>query len=303
MYFTSLPDHTAPGFDETLHFSRFKKSNIIFNAVSNNSQCDEHIGCLSFKTVFSGEEWYGINNHQVALRPGQFLVLNNDQPYACYSNKGETLKVLSLFFKEAFAASVLRNAMVTEAALLDDPFTNGEKIPEFYQSLHNLPPALQNRLSALVSTLDNPGYDDMLADEQLVLILHHLIETLKADTRQLKNVQALKPATQKEVYKRLCIAKDMLQSSYMHHLDLPAIGNGACLSVPQLVRQFKAVFHITPHQYLMQIRLQRAAEKLQNSNMPTHEIAWQCGFHNTSAFCRAFRSAYGLQPLAFRNEI
>jgi AraC family transcriptional regulator len=301
MYFTSLPDHTEPGFDDALHFSRFKKNNIIFNAVSNNSYCAEHIGCLSFKTVLNGEEWYGIDHHRVAVRPGQFLVLNDDQPYSCYSNKDEPLKVLSLFFKKEFAASVCWDATNKTTTLLDDPFTNGENIPEFFQSLHELSPALQYRLSVLTNSLDTSGYDAMMADEQLVLILHHLMETLVADTRQLKNVQALKPATQKEVYKRLCIAKDMLQSSYMDDLDLQAIGNGACLSVPQLVRQFKAVFHTTPHQYLMQTRLQRAAEKLQQTNMPIHEIGWQCGFQNDSAFCRAFKLAYGVQPLAFRN--
>jgi transcriptional regulator GlxA family with amidase domain len=86
----------------------------------------------------------------------------------------------------------------------------------------------------------------------------------------------------------------------MDKVDLSAISNLACLSVPQLVRQFKFVFHATPHQYLVRIRLKRAAELLKLTNKPVHEITWKCGFENFSAFCRAFKSEYGVQPGHFR---
>src|SRR5882724_5501463 len=74
MYFTSLPDHTKPGFDEQAHFGKFKTHNVIFNALSSGVHCDHHVGCLSLKTVLQGEEWYGVNHRHVALRPSQFLI-------------------------------------------------------------------------------------------------------------------------------------------------------------------------------------------------------------------------------------
>lgn len=97
MYFTSLPDNTDPAFDEELHFSRFKKQNIVFNAKSANSFCERHVGCLSIKTVLSGEEWYGVDNRQLAVRPGQFLLLNDDQDYSCRIDSAEEVRVLSVF--------------------------------------------------------------------------------------------------------------------------------------------------------------------------------------------------------------
>lgn len=302
MYFTTLPDHTEPGFDEALHFSRFKKNNIIFNAAGSGSNCDDHVGCLSFKTVLSGEEWYGINNHRVALRPGRFLVLNDDQPYSCYSNKGEDLRILSVFFKKEFAAAVFYDALHTEQRSLEAPFATGKKLPEFFQTLHTVSPGLQQQLSGLITALNNQGYNAAMTDERLSFILRHLIQTLGEDTNRLKNVDALKPATKTEIYKRVCIAKDILHSSYTDNLDLDALSKSACLSVPQLVRQFKTVFNTTPYQYLIRVRLKNAADILQNTRKPVHEIAWQCGFENTSAFCRAFKSAYGEQPINFRNR-
>jgi AraC-like DNA-binding protein len=77
----------------------------------------------------------------------------------------------------------------------------------------------------------------------------------------------------------------------------------ACLSIPQLIRQFKLVFHKTPYQYLNQIRLDHAAELLKHTNHPVQEITWRSGFENASAFCRAFKSAFGVQPGTYRKMI
>src|SRR5689334_20754358 len=107
MYFTQLPDHSRPDFDEARHFSRFKKQNIVFNAVSTQAGCDNHIGCLSFKTVLKGEEWYGIDGRNIAVRPGQFLILNDDQPYSCHINKHTPARIISIFFKKEFASAVV----------------------------------------------------------------------------------------------------------------------------------------------------------------------------------------------------
>lgn len=302
MYFTSLPDHKRPGFDEELHFSQFKRHNIIFNALAGQRYSVRLIGCLSIKTILSGEEWYDINNHQLAVRPGQFLILNDDQDYSCRVDTAGEVRIQSVFFKAAFASSVFRDALSKEETLLDNPFETGDQPLEFFQTLYDTDPGLEQKLGGLITELNEYGYDSQMVDERLVFLLHHLIRTHKKEAERAARVSAVKPATRKEIYKRLCVAKDFLHSTFMDKQDLSGISNTACLSSPQLVRQFKAVFHTTPHQYLTRIRLSHAARLLKNTSAPVHEITWRCGFENTSAFCRAFKTAYGLPPLHFRTE-
>lgn len=301
MYFTSLPDHTQPGFDDELHFSKFKKHNIIFNALSSKSACDDHVGCLSLKTVLSGEEWYGINRRQLAVRPGQFLLLNNDQNYSCRIDTSEKVQCLSVFFKNDFASAVFRNMRHEEEHLVDNPFANSEEQLEFFQTLNPIGAELRWQLSDLINSLNKDGYNSARVDEQLVFLLQHLIEGQKQELKRVDKVKAVKASTKTELYKRLCIAKDVLHSSYMENTDLNKLSEEACLSVPQLVRQFKSVFHLTPHQYLIQIRLKKATELLKHSKFTVSEITWLCGFENTSAFCRSFKNTYGLQPISYRN--
>jgi AraC-like DNA-binding protein len=302
MYFTQLPDHKKPGFDERLHFVKFKKYNIIFNASGADSYCDKHVGCLSFKTVLNGEEWYGVGNRQLAVRPRQFLVLNDDQPYSCRINYGESVRTISIFFKKEFASAVFRDALYREEELLDDPCDTNEKAPGFFQTLHPIEPGLQRQLRNLIDSLDKYAYNSCMVDEQLVFLLRRLIGVQQAELCNAEKVCAVKSTTKSEIYRRLCMARDILHSSYMDNPDLDTIGKMSCLSVPQLVRQFKAAFHTTPHQYLNRVKLEHAAELLRSTENPVQQITWMCGFEDVSAFSRAFKGSYGVQPSRFRSE-
>lgn len=300
MYFTSLPNHKTPGFNEALHFSKFKKHNIIFNALSGKSNCERHVGCLSLKTVLRGEEWYNIDYHQVAVRPGQFLMLNNDQEYSCRIDGPEKAKILSIFFKEEFAYSVLRDVLCSEETLLETHTDVSGRAPEFFQTLTDIDFTLQQKLQNIITALDEFGYDAHMVDEHLLFLFYDLIHKHKTDIQRTSKVKAVKQGTRLEIYKRLCIAKDFMHSTFMDKPGLSMITNTACLSTPQLTRQFKAVFKTTPHQYLTRIRLNHAERLLKHSGMPVHEITLACGFENSSAFCRLFKKEYGVSPQNFR---
>lgn len=302
MYFTSLPNHDVSGFDEQLHFSKFKKHNVIFNANSSRSHCAHHVGCLSLKTVLSGEEWYGIGSRQLAVRPGQFLILNDDQEYSCtVDTPGET-RVVSVFFMKEFASSVFRDVLHNDNSLLDNPFETGNTLLEFFQTLYDADPSIQKKLLNLINSLNERGYEPDMMSEHLFFLLNDLIRFHKIEMYRVEGVDAVKSSTRMELYKRICIVKDYLHSNYMEKPSLSDVSSAACLSVPQLIRQFKTVFQVTPHQYLTRIRLTNAARLLKHTSTPVNEITWMCGFENVSAFCRAFKSKYGVQPISFRKN-
>jgi AraC-like DNA-binding protein len=208
----------------------------------------------------------------------------------------------SVFFSPSFASSVFHDALHSEDSLLDNPHEVSRRSLEFFQTLYNTDNVLSVQLASLITSLNQHGYESTRVDEHLVSLLHYLIHTHKKEAQRARKVGAVRPSTKKEIYKRLCVAKDLLHSSFMNKLELDDISRTACLSSPQLVRQFRTVFHTTPHQYLTRIRLDHAAGLLKHSSTPVQEISWRCGFQNTSAFCRLFKTTYGISPLSFRTS-
>jgi len=68
---------------------------------------------------------------------------------------------------------------------------------------------------------------------------------------------------------------------------------------------FNVIFHhsfgATPHQYIVNLRLEKASELLAATGLKLDLIAEYCGFANASHFSKAFKKRYGLSPRHFRN--
>lgn len=76
----------------------------------------------------------------------------------------------------------------------------------------------------------------------------------------------------------------------------------ACLSPSHFHQQFKDCFGLTPHQYLLKARLDRASRLLRDSPLPVVRIAEECGFSSQSALTTAMRRYLGLTPRGLRHS-
>lgn len=74
----------------------------------------------------------------------------------------------------------------------------------------------------------------------------------------------------------------------------------AGLSPFHFLRVFSGALRVTPHQYLLRVRLDRAARLLGETEMPVTEVALEAGYADLSNFVRAFGRAAGMSPRAYR---
>lgn len=65
---------------------------------------------------------------------------------------------------------------------------------------------------------------------------------------------------------------------------------------------FKKQMRMTFHEYLNEVRLQRAAELLISSPRKIIDIALSCGFNNVTYFNKKFRQRYGMAPGEYREQ-
>ena len=77
----------------------------------------------------------------------------------------------------------------------------------------------------------------------------------------------------------------------------------ACLSPSQFHARFKEESGQTPHQYLLQRRLERAGQLLQEGCLPVVRIAEDCGFSSQSALSTALRKYCGMTPKGLRHNL
>ncbi len=100
--------------------------------------------------------------------------------------------------------------------------------------------------------------------------------------------------------RRLKRALDLLDSRFAEDLSLEDIARDAAMSKFHFIRQFKLSTGVSPYQYLLRRRLERAKALLQQGDLPIAQVALAAGFGDQSQFNRHFRREYGTTQAAFR---
>ncbi|HXS22044.1 MAG TPA: AraC family transcriptional regulator [Steroidobacteraceae bacterium] len=91
---------------------------------------------------------------------------------------------------------------------------------------------------------------------------------------------------------------EVVREHRLDELRLDSLAAVANLTVFQLIRLFKRVAGLTPHAYLVQLRLDEARRHLRNG-MPIAEAAMAAGFYDQSALSNHFRRSYGITPAQY----
>ncbi|WZB69319.1 AraC family transcriptional regulator [Achromobacter xylosoxidans] len=93
---------------------------------------------------------------------------------------------------------------------------------------------------------------------------------------------------------------DYCQERLSEKIGLEDLAALCGLSRFQFLRRFAHSFGLTPHAWLVRLRLERACAALAGSGLSVAQVAYEVGFYDQSHFNRAFRVAYGAPPSAYQ---
>jgi AraC family transcriptional regulator len=150
---------------------------------------------------------------------------------------------------------------------------------------------------ALRSNLEADGSSSRLyADSMATALSAHLLRhysTRNHDFRDYQDGLSKQPLKQ---------AIEYIQAHLGENLSLREIADELGMSQYYFCRLFKRSTGVSPHQYLMQQRVEKAKYLLKQSNLTVTSVALECGFANQSHFAKYFHKCTGLNPKAFRRS-
>jgi AraC family transcriptional regulator len=100
---------------------------------------------------------------------------------------------------------------------------------------------------------------------------------------------------------RLLRVQQLIQHHQDGKLDLQRLARTASYSPCHLIRVYRDVFDETPSEYAARLRFDRAWKLVRETRMPVCEITEALGFESQSAFCRAFKSNFGVTTTQARS--
>jgi AraC-like DNA-binding protein len=93
-----------------------------------------------------------------------------------------------------------------------------------------------------------------------------------------------------------------LECNFKDAPGMPSIARRLGVSERQLRRIFGRHYGMSPLDYLMKVRINRAASLLNSSDMTLPEIAFACGFTDANYLSRQFKSHTGISPSRWRER-
>lgn len=85
-------------------------------------------------------------------------------------------------------------------------------------------------------------------------------------------------------------------------LQVPDLASLCAMSLSSFKRHFRSIYGTTPGKWLSKSRLGYARSMVLGGNAPVSEICAASGYHDVSAFIRAFRREFGAPPRSLRRE-
>ncbi len=208
----------------------------------------------------------------------------------CITPVGQTIRAnwedkienLALFFEPKFV----------EQIALENNFSSGFEITESYEESD---PLIQHMGLALLNEITSGSETDQLyADTLSQSLVIHLLKNYSVSDTNTKEAKGGLPGF------KLKRVKEFINSNLENNPSLAEIAEIAGLSRYHFSRSFRKSTGMTPQQYVMQQRVERAKLLLRDKDLPIVEVSLQTGFKNQSHFTNIFRKFTKITPRNWR---
>jgi AraC-like DNA-binding protein len=96
------------------------------------------------------------------------------------------------------------------------------------------------------------------------------------------------------------IVKDVMDKEFKKQLTLDYLSNQTGMSKFSFIRAFKKEYHLPPHAYIVNKRIEFCRQLLKKGNRDMADIALEAGFTDQSHFTKTFRQYVGTPPGEYR---
>ena len=290
----NIPEYRQEGFDQQKLFRLPKRAEKRLRSRPFTQDCvvtdcgyypradghlvERHVGLHSHILIFcvSGRGWFKIRDKKRDVKESEAFWIPAEE---AHSYGAATTSPWEIYWVHAYGHTVDQLIQWT-------PFSADRKLIHFSNSL-----GLKRQFNTVLERLES-GYSDhtLLEMARFMVTLASLLHVDAGSSHQL---------AQKEKIER---AMDKMRETLTQSYDLEYYARDAGFSVSQFSFLFKRHYGTSPMAYLTELKMQRAREILDTTEMSVKEVAVSLGYEDPLYFSRLFKKISGLAPTTYRTD-
>jgi transcriptional regulator GlxA family with amidase domain len=217
------------------------------------------------------------------------VILNEGQTYSSTLRAMAPVTSFSVFFRPAMAEEVAQTLVTRQEILLEYPDERPGASVEFREHVTRHDRQITPVLRFIFRHVEAGITDENWYEEQLFFLLQRMLMRQRRDRTDADLIPAARVGTRKELFRRVGLAADFINSNFSGSIGLPQIAAAALLSPYHCLRVFKAVYGKTPTGYLNERRVEAARRLLRDSERSMSDVATLVGFKNRSTLFRQLK--------------
>jgi len=290
---------TAPG-DASLE-SICQRHNCIVLTRARHAECPPAARPLMLAAARGGRESYLLDRRRISVDEDNFLLLNAGRVHASLIRAETDVESFKIFFRAGLAEEVLATLVMPADRLLDREFhASGFEFCEGLRPHDRLVSPIWKYLRHRALTGDA---DAAWFDEQLSYLMERLLLAHREIANRVEAIPCVRSGTRKEIYRRVSLAVDYIESCYDQCIELETLAQVACLSKFHFLRAFRSLHGVTPQLYLQRKRAAVAKRMLSTTALPTTEIALRVGYASRTSLTKQVRQWTGAAPSEIRRRL
>jgi len=271
------------------------KSGVFVIRAAEIPECDYHITRLAININFTGPQQYSAGGREYTIKPGRMLIINERQLFRTRLHSTQTNLSATFAFQVGLASRLKRE--INGGCFVHPEELQNEDQVEFIEKTYDVSMSMNSQMQSIISRA--PHLESWELDESMESLLIELLELNKQTESEILSIDKVKVSTRKEVYRRLHWANEFIHDNFHKPITIDDVASYACLSPFHFKHLFKVYFRVSPHQLIIQLRLNNAIALLKEDVM-IKDICTAIGWQDSSSFIRSFKKAFNTTPEAYR---
>jgi AraC family transcriptional regulator len=137
------------------------------------------------------------------------------------------------------------------------------------------------------------------ADAVLFELLDEVWALSESGRAALARIGSKRKSTREELYRRLLQAELFMRDNVAEPITIDAIAKAACMNKFHFLKSFKQKNGLSPHQWLVRLKLEHARMLLLSGKYSVTEVCYRIGFESPGSFTHLFKRTFGSPPSKF----
>lgn len=253
---------------------------------------------FSIKYVTEGLEQYSVNGTKYNIKSKQYLLANKHSEGHVLVDSKTAVKGICIDVSPQMLTEVVSSYLRPDIVFADPELGSFFNDPSFLENKYN---AQHTHLGKVLFEVERRMFESkqtrfVTTTEFYYMLCEKIIADHAPIFKQLQNIKAVKTETKKHIMRKLLTAKGIMDDLFLGKLNVVEVAKECGISEYHFYRLFKNAFGKSPHQYLMQKRLEHAKKLLVDPSTSISDLAIFCGYPDIFSFSRSFKKYFGFPP-------